>query len=108
MIAVIEEISTLTSKGQTTLPKPVRQALRVIGGDPIRWRIEGDTVLVSSDARDEHDPLVDRFLAFIAKDIEAHPERMQALEAGFVARLREATKGVKVDHDAPITGPVDL
>lgn len=108
MVAVIEEVSTLTSKGQTTLPKPVRQALGVNEGDPIRWRIEGDTVQVTSTAQDERDPLVDRFLAFIAKDIEAHPERVRPLDADFVSRLREATKGVKIDHDAPIAGAVDL
>ncbi len=36
--------STVTSKGQTTLPKAVREALGVGPGDRVRYRIEGDQV----------------------------------------------------------------
>ena len=36
--------STLTSKGQTTLPKAVREALGLKSGDRLRYFISGDTV----------------------------------------------------------------
>lgn len=36
--------SKLTAKGRTTIPLPVRQALRLREGDEISYRIDGDTV----------------------------------------------------------------
>lgn len=38
--------SGVTSKGQTTLPKAVREALGVQPGDRVRYIIEGDTVRI--------------------------------------------------------------
>ena len=37
-------MSTVTSKGQTTLPKPVRLALGVGAGDRVRYVVHGDEV----------------------------------------------------------------
>jgi antitoxin PrlF len=37
-------ISTLTSKGQTTLPREVREALGLKPGDKLAYRVEGETV----------------------------------------------------------------
>ncbi|MXZ46757.1 MAG: AbrB/MazE/SpoVT family DNA-binding domain-containing protein [Chloroflexi bacterium] len=38
--------SGVTSKGQTTLPKAVREALGVQPGDRVRYIIEGETVRI--------------------------------------------------------------
>ena len=38
--------SAITSKGQTTLPKPVREALAVQAGDRVRYIIHGDEVRI--------------------------------------------------------------
>ena len=38
--------STITSKGQTTLPKPVREALGVRPGDRVRYIIIDDEVRI--------------------------------------------------------------
>ena len=38
--------SGVTSKGQTTLPKAVREALGVQPGDRVRYIIDGDTVRI--------------------------------------------------------------
>ena len=38
--------SGITSRGQTTLPKAVRQALAVQAGDRVRYIIDGDTVRI--------------------------------------------------------------
>lgn len=38
--------SKITSKGQTTLPKPVRQALGVNPGDRVRYEVDGDDVRI--------------------------------------------------------------
>ena len=41
--------STITSKGQTTVPKEVREALDVGPGDKITWEINGGRVSVSTE-----------------------------------------------------------
>jgi antitoxin PrlF len=38
--------STITSKGQTTLPAPVRRALHLKAGDRILYEIQGDSVVI--------------------------------------------------------------
>jgi len=41
--------STLTSKGQTTVPKEVREALDVGVGDKLTWEVRGGKVAVSTE-----------------------------------------------------------
>lgn len=38
--------STITSKGQTTLPAPIRRALHLKAGDRIMYEIQGDSVVI--------------------------------------------------------------
>ena len=38
--------ATLTSKGQTTLPSPIRKALQIKPGDLIQYEIQGDSVIL--------------------------------------------------------------
>lgn len=38
--------STITSKGQTTLPAPIRRALHLKAGDRITYEIQGDSVVI--------------------------------------------------------------
>jgi AbrB family looped-hinge helix DNA binding protein len=42
-------ISTLTSKGQTTVPKEVREALDLDAGDKLTWEIRGRRVAVTTE-----------------------------------------------------------
>ena len=39
--------SKLTGKARTTIPLPVRRALRLAAGDQIAYRIEGDRVVLT-------------------------------------------------------------
>ncbi|HTZ76362.1 MAG TPA: type II toxin-antitoxin system PrlF family antitoxin [Stellaceae bacterium] len=39
--------SKITSKAQTTIPQPVRAALRIKEGDEIAYTIEGDRVILT-------------------------------------------------------------
>lgn len=41
--------STMTSKGQTTVPKEVREALRLEAGDRLTWEIRGGQAAVTSE-----------------------------------------------------------
>jgi len=50
-------------------------------------------------ADDEDDAILDAFLAFLASDIEAHPERLQPLSAGSIADAAALTEGIVVGDD---------
>ncbi len=43
--------SKLTSKAQTTIPQPVRTALRVASGDELAYTIDGNRVILTKAAQ---------------------------------------------------------
>lgn len=53
--------SKLTSKAQTTIPLPVRNALRLAPGDELAYAIDGDRVILT---RAERAPADDPFATF--------------------------------------------
>ncbi|MFU8832797.1 MAG: type II toxin-antitoxin system PrlF family antitoxin, partial [Wenzhouxiangella sp.] len=66
----IHEEATLTSKGQITLPKAIRQALGVTAGAKVAFELRGDEVIVTRGAQAEHeDPAIGAFLALLEADI---------------------------------------
>lgn len=105
---IIVERSTITAKGQTTVPKAVRQFLGVREGDEIAFRVEGQRVTVVPVGATHEDPVVEKFLSFLAKDLEQRPEAVQPLSKGFAARMKSLSKGTKVDLNEPIDGDVAL
>jgi antitoxin PrlF len=102
-----EEVSTLTEKGQTTVPKSVRQALGLSAGDRIAFRV-GEAGVSLRRADDGGDPALAAFLSFLARDIERHPENLQAFPPALKKRLEGLVQGVAVDLHAGIDGDVDL
>lgn len=42
-------ISTMTSKGQTTVPKEVREALDLAPGDKLTWEVSGRRVAITTE-----------------------------------------------------------
>ncbi len=108
---VVEEFSTITAKGQTTIPKAVRQALGVGYGGRIAFRVEGHSVTVHGlPENDTSDPALVPFLALLAADIAARPaDAVLPLKSGLVRRM-EALKSEldSVDPDALIEGEVAL
>ena len=62
----------MTSKGQITLPKTVRQALGVDVGAKVAFELREDGQVVVSRADTEHeDPAIGAFLDLLAADIRA-------------------------------------
>jgi antitoxin PrlF len=106
--AIFEEISTITSKGQTTVPKSVRQALGVQEGDQIAFRVDetGVTLRRAEETRD--DPAIASFLSFLSRDIEANPDKLQAFPPQLAKHIASLVKGIEFDPDAPIDGAIEL
>jgi antitoxin PrlF len=98
MALVIEETSKVTAKGQTTVPKAVRQALGIRSGDHIAYRLDesGAVRLVRYEAQTE-DSAMHAFLAFLSNDIKQHPQSVTSMSDETAARLRALAAGVDVD-----------
>jgi antitoxin PrlF len=104
MPATLEVESTLTDRYQTTVPETVRRTLRLGKRDKIHYTIRpsGEVVLTRAEAADDNDPVLGQFLGFLARDIASHPERLQAMDAGFLLRLQSLVGDVEVDFDAAL------
>jgi antitoxin PrlF len=105
MSATLHVESTLTDRYQTTVPETVRRALRLGKRDKIHYTIRpgGEVVLTRAEASDGGDPVLGQFLVFMAKDISSHPERLQAVDVGFVQRLQSLVGHMEVDFDAALS-----
>ena len=88
------------------MPDAVRRALRLSKRDRIVYRLlEDGTVVLQRKATPEDgeaDPVVGRFLAFLAQDLHAHPERVQAVDTRLLERIRPLIDGVELDLEAPL------
>jgi antitoxin PrlF len=103
----IHEVAAVTSKGQVTLPKAIRQLLDISVGGKVAFDFSGAQVVVSKVAQDDvnEDPAIGAFLTLMENDIRAG--RINAmpddLAQAMMANLHHA-----VDLDDDIAGEVDL
>jgi len=101
--------SKLTERSQTTLPPAVRTVLGLEPGERIGYVIEGNDVrIVNASALEHDDPVLNEFLAFLARDMVKRPDRLSAFPASLLARARAAARDVAIDHDEPLDGAVEL
>jgi antitoxin PrlF len=105
MPATLEVESTLTDRYQTTVPEMVRRRLRLGKREKVHYSIRpnGEVVLSRAEVSGNDDPVLGQFLSFLSLDMAEHPERLQALDAGFVQRLQSLTTGIEVDLEAPLS-----
>ena len=87
MSATLEIESILNDRYQTTIPEPVRRALRLEKRDKIHYAILPDGSVRMRRVTENDDPVLGRFLDFLAEDMAAHPARLQALDDGLQARI---------------------
>ncbi len=100
-------IATITSKGQITLPKPIRQALGVDFGGKVAFDLLGTQVVVSRVEDPEHeDPAIAGFLSLLEKDIQSG-QHLTGLPEGLADSMLEALKK-PVDLNQEIADEVAL
>jgi len=103
----IHEVATITTKGQITLPKPIRQALGIDVGGKIAFDLRGSQVIVSRVEDSTHDdPAIAGFLDFLERDIQSG-RQVTALPKG-LARAMVAALKHPVDLKDEIKGDVAL
>lgn len=107
----IHEVATITSKGQITLPKPIRQALGVDYGGRVAFDLRGSEVVVSRVEELGHeDPAIGSFLNLLEADIRSG-QHIQTLPDDLVQSMTAAyshPNSPSVDLESDIEGDVDL
>ena len=104
MTALVEDISKLTDRYQTTVPSGVRKQLKLSKGDQIRYRTEpSGRVYIEPVRAVDADPALGAFLDFIEADIKAHPERVRALDGALYERLVALVGDLDVDLDEQLS-----
>jgi antitoxin PrlF len=102
----IRELATLTSKGQITLPKAIRQALGVTTGGKVAFELRGGEVVVTRGEAEHEDPAIGAFLGLLEADIRKG-RNVQALPEE-LARAMLANVGRAENLDEEIEGEVAL
>ena len=103
----VHEIATLTSKGQITLPKPIRQALGVVVGGKLAFDLRGSEVVVTLAVEDEHnDPAIGAFLSLLENDIKTGKHLTTLPDDLTQAMLAQLHHGTDLDEE--ISGNVAL
>lgn len=103
----IHEVATITSKGQITLPKSIRQVLGVDYGGKVAFDLRGSEVIVTcADEAAHEDPAIGSFLALLEDGIRTG-QHLSALPDSLVQDML-STLTQPVDLDADIEGDVSL
>ncbi len=105
MPAVLEVESSLTDRYQTTVPETVRRALRLGKRDKIHYTIRssGEVVITRAGTPEADDPVLSRFLEFLARDIASNPQRLQAVDLRLAKHIQSLVTHIEVDIDAPLS-----
>jgi antitoxin PrlF len=103
----ILEHATLTSKGQITLPKAIRQALGVGVGEKLSFEWNGFQVVVRRAEAPEHeDPAIKGLLTLLEQEI-ADGRNLNSLPPELLEAMESALGG-ECEQDDEIEGPVAL
>ena len=98
---LLEIPATITDRGQTTVPAAIRKMLALGKRDRVVFRglADGTVVLAKQEDIIKPDPVIGKFLAFLARDMADAPTRIKPVPRDLVERGRKLVRGVTVDLD---------
>jgi antitoxin PrlF len=102
---ILEITATVTERGQTTVPAAIRRMLALGKRDQVVFRglADGTVIISKKEARAEaDDPVIGKFLEFLAQDMAHDPARIRPVPKSLAARGKRLVKGVKVHLDEPL------
>lgn len=102
---ILEIPATITARGQTTVPAAIRKMLALGKRDRVVFRglADGTVVIAKKDESvEQSDPVIGKFLNFLAADMTAEPRQVRPVSLNLVSRGAELVEGVDVDLDAPL------
>ncbi|MCY3879882.1 MAG: type II toxin-antitoxin system PrlF family antitoxin [Rhodobacteraceae bacterium] len=104
MTVLIQNVSKLTDRYQTTVPSGVRKQLKLSKGDQIRYCTEpSGRVYIEPVRAEEADPALSAFLDFVEADIKASPERLRAFDSALHDHLKALVGDVRIDLEEPLS-----
>jgi antitoxin PrlF len=102
---ILEIPATITARGQTTVPAAIRKMLALGKRDQVVFRGLADGTVVIAKKRpgtDDSDPVIDKFLEFLARDMASEPVRIRPVTKSLLSRGKALVKGVEADLDAAL------
>ncbi len=101
---LLEIPATITDRGQTTVPAAIRKMLDLGKRDRVVFRglADGTVVLAKQTKPERLDPVIGKFLAFLAKDMASTPDRIKPVPRDLIERGKKLVEGVGVDLDAAL------
>jgi len=104
MTKILQTESTLTDRYQTTVPDIVRKTLGLNKRDKIAYVINADgTVTISRNETSEEDPILGKFLDFMAQDIEQNPQHIQPITSKTLDRVQSLVGDIDINLDVPLS-----
>ena len=102
MTKILHTRSTLTDRYQTTIPESVRQALHLGKRDKIEYVIDDNGKVIMSRA-EENDPVLGKFLSFIANDLQKHPNHVKPINSELYSRAKSLISDIEIDLDSALS-----
>ncbi|MGL5940521.1 MAG: type II toxin-antitoxin system PrlF family antitoxin [Waterburya sp.] len=104
MTEILQVESTLTDRYQTTIPDIVRKTLGLSKRDKIAYVINSDgTVTITRSGVFEEDPVLSKFLDFLAQDMEKNSQQIQPIATKTLERIQSLVADLDIDLDAPLS-----
>lgn len=104
MTEILQAESSLTDRYQTTVPDIVRKTLGLNKRDKIAYTINGDgTVTITRSETLEEDPVLAKFLGFLAQDMKQNPQHIQPIASKTFERVQSLIENVEIDLDASLS-----
>ncbi|GIX17357.1 MAG: hypothetical protein KatS3mg119_1543 [Rhodothalassiaceae bacterium] len=99
---MLEAVSRLTDRYQTTVPREVRNLLGLRKGDRIRYRLGSDGRVYIEPERKAEDPALGAFLDLLERDVAVRPDRIAPVSPELADRMRRLVGDVGIDLDTPL------
>jgi antitoxin PrlF len=98
-MSAIREVTTLTAKGQITLPKSIRQVLGVDHGGQVAFDFRDGEVIVTRVEAEHEDPAIGAFLNLLEGDLRSGRHVGALPEDLAQALLANAGRGVNITDE---------
>ena len=103
MTEILKAESSLTDRYQTTVPDLVRKTLGLNKRDKIAYKIDSDgTVTITRSETSPEDPILNKFLDFLAQDMKQNPQHIQPIGLETLKRVQSLVENVEIDLDSSL------